>query len=131
MLNKENAIKIIEDINLPLNEYWVTSGAALVIHGVKSATNDVDLGCTTKLLEELIEAGHQYKIEDDGLRTFTMNDSVELFENWFVSKIEIVEGIPVGSIESIKKQKMLLGREKDFIDIKIIDDYIEKFLKAK
>ena len=83
------------------------------------------------MLEKLIEEGHQYKIEDDSLRTLTMNDSVELFENWFVSKIEIVEGIPVGSIESIKKQKMLLGREKDFIDIKIIDDYIEKFLKAK
>ena len=112
-------------MNLPLNEYWVTSGAALVIHGVKDATNDVDLGCTTKLLEQLIEKGYKYKIEEDRLRTLTMNHSVELFENWFVGKVEIIEGIPVGSLESIKKQKIQLGREKDIKDIKIIEDYMK------
>lgn len=64
-------------------------------------------------------------MEEDSLRTLTMNDSVELFENWFVDQIEIYEGMPVGSLESIKKQKIQLGREKDFNDIKIIDDYIK------
>lgn len=125
MLNKENVIKILKKIDLPLDEYWVTSGAALVIHGVKDITNDIDLGCTTKLLEKLIEKGYKYKIEEDSLRTLTMNDSVELFENWFVGQIEILEGILVGSLESIKNQKIQLGRENDFRDNKIIDDYIK------
>lgn len=34
-----------------------------------------------------------------------------------------IDGFPVGSLESIKKQKAQLGREKD---IKLIDEHIYK-----
>lgn len=47
-----------------------------------------------------------------------------MLENWFVDEIEIIDGLPVGSLESIKKQKSGLGREKDINDIKLIDEYI-------
>ncbi|MDT8715351.1 hypothetical protein IAI10_01505 [Clostridium sp. 19966] len=50
MLYKEDIIKILKDVDLPLNEYWITSGAGLVIHGVKETTRDIDLGCTTNLV---------------------------------------------------------------------------------
>ena len=42
MLHKEDIIKVLRDMNLPLGEYWITSGAGLVIHGVKEATRDID-----------------------------------------------------------------------------------------
>jgi len=29
IIYKENIIKILTDMDLPLNEYWITSGAAL------------------------------------------------------------------------------------------------------
>lgn len=35
MLLKETIIKMLYDLNLPASEYWVTSGAGLVLHGVK------------------------------------------------------------------------------------------------
>jgi hypothetical protein len=53
-----------------------------------------------------------------------INDTIELLENWFVDKIVIIDGLPVGSLESIKKQKLELGREKDIKDIRLIDEYI-------
>jgi hypothetical protein len=124
MLYKDNIIKIIKNMNLPLNEYWITSGAGLVIHGVKENTYDIDLGCTTKLLEYFLEKGYKYRVEEDNSRIMEINDSIELIENWFVDEIELIDGLPVGSLNSIKNQKVNLGREKDIKDVKMINEYI-------
>lgn len=125
MLGKEDIIKILKNMELPLNEYWITAGAGLVIHGVKETTNDIDLGCTTHLVELFLKKGCKYIVEKDNTRIVQINDTIEILENWFVDEIVIIDGLPVGSLESIKKQKAQLGREKDIKDIKIIDDYIK------
>ena len=129
MLHKEDIIKTIKAMNLPSNKYWITSGAALVIHDVKADTGDIDLGCTTELFDELLKKGYKYKIADDNTRIMAISESVEILENWFVDEIEIIEDLPIGSLESIKKQKAELGREKDFRDIKLIDEYLKLMAK--
>lgn len=126
MLYKEDIIKILKDMDLPLAEYWITSGAGLVIHGVKETTRDIDLGCTTNLVKHFIKKGCKYKIASDNSKIVEVNDKVEILENWFVDKIIFIDGLPVGSLESIKNQKAQLGREKDIKDIKLIDKYINK-----
>ena len=55
-----------------------------------------------------------------------VNDKIEILENWFVDEIVLIDGLPVGSLESIKKQKSQLGREKDINDIRLIDEYIKE-----
>lgn len=125
MLYKEDIIRILKELDLPLNEYWITSGAGLVIHGVKKYTGDIDLGCTTNLFENYLRRGCQYRILDDNSKIVELNESIELLENWFVDEIEFIEGLPVASLESIKKQKAELGRDKDINDIKLIDEYIK------
>lgn len=126
MLHKKDIIKILKDMGLPSSEYWVTSGAAMVIHGVKECTNDIDLGCTTDLIEKYIKQGCKYRFCDDKLRIVEVNDTVEILENWYVDNIEFIDGLPVATLNSIKKQKTDLGRAKDFEDIKIIDEYMKK-----
>ncbi|WP_035289361.1 hypothetical protein [Clostridium sp. KNHs214] len=126
MLCREDIIKILKNMDLPSNEYWITSGAALVIHGIKEETNDIDLGVTTNLIEHFLNKGCKYSLAEDNSRIVTVNDHIELLENWFVDEIEFIDGLPVGTLESIKKQKAELGREKDSRDIKIIDEYIKK-----
>ncbi len=125
MLGKEDIIKILKNMELPLNEYWITAGAGLVIHGVKETTRDIDLGCTTHLVELFLKKGCKYIVEKDNTRIVQINDTIEILENWFVDEIVVIDGLPVGSLESIKKQKVQLEREKDIKDIKIIDDYIK------
>ncbi|MEG0773880.1 hypothetical protein [Clostridium sp.] len=125
MLHKKDIIKILRDMNLPLGEYWITSGAALVIHGVKETTRDIDLGCTTNLVEQYLRKGCKYIVADDDTKIVEVSDKIEMLENWFVDEIEFIDGLPVGSLESIKKQKSELGREKDINDIKLIDEYIK------
>ncbi|ERI95024.1 hypothetical protein HMPREF1982_00510 [Clostridiales bacterium oral taxon 876 str. F0540] len=58
MLYKEDIVRILKEMNLPLSEYWITSGAALVMHGVKETTRDIDLGGTTSLVEQYIDKRH-------------------------------------------------------------------------
>lgn len=125
MLDKESIIKIIKDLDLTQNEYWITSGAALVIHGIKDSTTDIDLGCTTKLWEYFLQRGYTYRVEEDNSKIMLINDSVEIIKDWFVDEIEYINGLPIGSLESIKKQKAKLGREKDIRDIKLIDEFIK------
>lgn len=126
MLLRKDIIKILKDMNLPLEDFWVTSGAALVIHGVKESTGDIDLGCTTNLAKHFLERGCKYKVTEDNSKIIEVNNELELIENWFVDKIEIIDGLPVASLESIKKQKAKLGREKDIRDIELIDEFMKK-----
>lgn len=125
MLLREDIIQTIKSMNLPSQEYWITSGAALVIHGVKETTRDIDLGCTSILIDKFIKEGCKYRLVEDNSRIVEVTDKIELLENWCVDEILIIESLPVASLESIKKQKSQLGREKDLSDIKLIDDYIK------
>lgn len=126
MLNKQDIIKILKKLNLPKREYWVAAGSALVMHDIKKETRDIDLGCTTYLIDTLISKGHTPIVEDDNTRIIKINGDIEIFENWNVDKIEYIDKIPVGTIESIKMQKLESGREKDLNDIKLIDKFMSK-----
>jgi len=101
------------------NRHKITSGAALVVHGVKETANDIDLGCTKNLWEQLLKKGYKYRVEKDNSRIMAINDFVEVIKEYFVDEIEFIDELPVGSLESIKKQKSKLGREKDIKYIKI------------
>jgi len=37
----------------------------------------------------------------------------------------MIDGFPVATLESLKKQKLEIGREKDLEDIKMIDEFIK------
>lgn len=124
MLDKIDIITILKDANLPINEYWITSGAGMVLHGVKKNTRDIDLGCTTALIELLLKDGYVCKLASDHTRTVTIGNYIEVFENWWVDEQIIVDDLPLATLESIKKQKKALGRDKDLLDIKSIDDFI-------
>jgi hypothetical protein len=124
MLTKLDIITILKDEHLPLEEYWITSGAGMVLHGTKEFTRDIDLGCTTALIEFLIDEGYPCKLASDHARTVTVGNYIEVFENWCVDEIIYVDGLPLATLESIKKQKEVLGRDKDFLDIKLIDEFL-------
>jgi hypothetical protein len=129
MLTKDRIEEIIKAIDFPSDKYWVSSGAGLVLHGVKEATNDVDLGCTLELWSYLLTKG--YTPEEKNPDILIINPLMEVVKDWYVDDIEYLDGIPVASLQSIKKQKLALGREKDFKDIGLIDEYFIKNSSVK
>ena len=130
MLTKKDIIEQIKLQNYPYMEYWVNAGAALVMQGVKSTTRDIDLGCTRKLADFLIQQGAKWSLLEDGVnRRIEAGDTIEIFEDWLskdlISPIVDIGGICVASLECIRQQKVELNRPKDWDDIALIDQFIE------
>jgi len=123
LLTKLEIVNILKTKMYPINEYWVTAGAGLVMHGVRPVTSDIDMGCSTWLVNLLIENGAKWSYLEDGNRRVKPSANIELFENWNADYIEIIDGIPVASLQSIRKQKVELNRKKDWVDIVLIDKF--------
>lgn len=123
MLDKGEIIEILIKLNLPKDQYCVMTGAALVLHGVKQNTRDIDIGCSVELYQSLLEQGYETKQIKEHKGIF-IGDHIEIFGNWHADKMVYIDGVPAADIYSIRNYKKKLGREKDLADIAIIDQYL-------
>ena len=123
---KSEIINQLKSLNFPQNEYWVITGTAMVLYGLREKTHDIDLGCSKTLADKLEKSGYPCILLDDGTRKITIGDNIEIFENWLYDKVEIVEDIPVISLQGLLQMKKSLGRKKDIKDIKLIELALSK-----
>lgn len=110
-------------------EYWVITGGAMVLYGIREESSDIDLGCTAGLANRLEQEGYLYKVTDDGNRWFKLGTDIEVFENWLFDTVDHVDGIPVISVQGLIEMKKDLGREKDLRDIALINDFLARSVK--
>lgn len=120
MLNKEDLVQRLNELPFPKSEYWVVAGGAMVLHGFRPHTHDIDLGCSTLLADSLEQQGFKVLRCADGTRKIIYSAAIEIFENWLEDGVETICGIPVVSAGGLIKMKEKLGREKDFADIALI-----------
>ena len=119
-MNKAEIIEKLRAFPYDPGEYWVLAGGAMVLHGIREETGDIDLGCTTGMADRLEAEGYLYRITPDGNRWFRVGDGMEVFENWIFDRTVRIGGIPVISIPGLIEMKQRLGREKDMKDIELI-----------
>lgn len=118
---KADIIKRITELNYPANDYWLITGGAMVLYGLREATNDIDLGCSKSLADVLEKNGFTITKLSDGTRKITIADDIEIFEDWIFDKAEIRDGVSVISLKGLLEMKKSLGREKDLKDIELIE----------
>lgn len=121
MLTKQLLLRRLEALPFSLEDYWAVAGAAMVLHGFRPRTRDIDLGCSTRLADQLEQQGYPVSRCDDGTRKISYAEDVEIFENWLEGTVETVEGFPVVSVDGLIEMKRKLGREKDLADIALIE----------
>ena len=121
MFDKVTLLQRLRELPFPQQEYWVVAGAAMVLHGFRPRTHDIDLGCSTLLADELEKRGYAVSRCEDGTRRIAYAEDVELFENWLEGTVEIVSGVPVVCVDGLVQMKKALGREKDLADIALIE----------
>ena len=126
MLTRENIIETLREAAFDRNEYWVAAGAAMVLYGIRDVTRDIDLGCTSKLADELEGRGYPSEVLSDGSRRIVFSEEIELFENWIEDQAVLLEGIPAVSLKGLIRMKEKLGREKDRNDILLIKEHLAK-----
>lgn len=126
MLKKADILRILGEYGFSKDEYWVMTGAALVLQGVREETRDIDLGVTRGLFERLKAQGHASLTDKDGDRKIELDEYTEIFPEWRAQALETIEGVPCATLESTMRIKTQLGREKDLRDIERIRAFLEK-----
>ncbi len=106
------------------SQYWVITGGAMVLYGIRDEATDIDLGCTNEMANRLESEGFLHKITPDGNRWFKLGGDIEVFENWLFDTVDLVEGIPVISLCGLLEMKKGLGRPKDRADAELIEGFI-------
>lgn len=124
-MNKNDIINRLEDLNFDKSGYWVLAGSAMVLHGIRPETHDIDLGCSKVFADELEMQGYPTKVMPDGTRRIAYAENVEIFEEWIFDRVTLVDGIPVISLNGLLEIKRSLGREKDLRDNQMIEEFLK------
>ena len=53
MFDQSSLLQQLQALPFSHKEYWVVAGGAMVLHGFRPQTQDIDLGCSTLLADEL------------------------------------------------------------------------------
>lgn len=124
-MNKNEILELLFQFPYSRDDYWLITGSAMVLYGIKEQTSDIDMGCSTVMADQLEKAGYSYEITESGNRWFKYDDKIEIFENWINDTVTEIDGIPVITLQGLLEMKQELGREKDKNDIKQIIDFME------
>lgn len=123
-MTKNDILEYLNQFHYNKQDYWLITGAAMVLYGIKDYTSDIDMGCTTSLADQLEAEGYAYKITESGNRWFTYNEQIEIFENWINDTVTEINGLPVVTLQGLLQMKRELGRKKDLKDIELIQDFM-------
>ncbi len=121
-MNKIEVIKELKKYNLDIKRYIIISGTAMVLHGLKSETPDIDISITPDYEEELLEdyLAVLEHINPNGTFAYMIDDIINFGVNYYSEAKEYIDGFPVQSIDDIIKLKEFLNREKDRKDLKLL-----------
>lgn len=121
-MNKEIIISKIRELDFDVNEYWVIAGAALVLHGLRAETADIDIACTKRLFRKLLFQGYNVEKNELGYRKISLKEDIEIFEEWNVDGVIFIDEIPTANLKGLTEMKTKMGREKDIQDLKLIEE---------
>lgn len=139
-LNRDQIIatykKLLEATTLKPNELWLSSGGALVIHGLRQDAGDIDSGCHQDAFDTAssalgitstpFRANHAYIPEGTpNLIIPQFRADILLEPDTTTDDITVIDGVTVYTLPFLLKQKLALNREKDQNDIAALKRALE------
>ena len=124
-MTRADILERLRALDWPVEDYWLVAGGAMVLYGLRPETHDLDLGCTTARADALAAGVPFEEMSDGSGRRFSVSGDVEVFENWLMDRVELVDGVPVVSLQGLREMKRALGREKDLRDVARIDAFLQ------
>ena len=119
-MKAEDIRQRLPELALDTNEYRINAGGAMVLHGLREETHDLDIWCTKKLGDTLAQRC-DVQVLPDGTRRFVPAPDVEIYENMLPGETVFLNGIPVAPLEDVLALKQQLNREKDRRDIAVLE----------
>lgn len=126
-MNKEELLKLLNNLKIDKEEFWILSSSALVMRGLFSDAGDLDLAVTKKGLEQLKQ---NYNLIQKENGWYIVNDKVEcVLDTKEDYKIEKYFEYNLESLQKYLDYLKTSEREKDKIKYKIVKQEIEKNTK--
>ena len=126
-MKKIELLNLLEELDFPKDEYYVLSGASLVLRGIKEEANDLDL-CISKELFNQIK--NKFNLTDERKNEcgfYKINDNLEIVVDKKEDfKMEIGEKYNLEDLQTILDFKLKRNKPKDQKDIENIKKYLEK-----
>ena len=123
----------VRDLKVPMGEYVIFGSGPICARGLREC-NDIDLFVTKKFWDSIKETNEWKEgITLKGSQNLKKGD-VELIYEWkpgewnvntLIAEAEVIGGLPFAKIERVIEWKKLMAREKDFKDIKLVEDYLK------
>ena len=125
-MDRQEILNQLQAFPYDRSEYWVITGGAMVLYGIREQTADIDLGCSKHLADRLEADGCPFRRTADGKRWFRYGESIEICEEWLHDTVGTVDGFQVISLSGLIEMKREIGREKDRRDIELITAFAER-----
>lgn len=126
-MNKQEVIKLLKKLNLPISDYYVLSSGCLVLYGLRNIANDLDLCVKPELFEKLRV---KYNLKEENKNEcgfYHINDLVEVVVSGkYPFEFDVVEGYQVQKLEQILNSKINSDKPKDKADVENILNYLKK-----
>ena len=122
----ENFLKAVERLRLPKNQFAIFGSGHLSIRNLREA-NDIDLIVKEQLWNEL---SRNYSVMGERLIKIGETEIYKDWKPWFddvnllIDSADIFNGYRFVKLEYLLKWKKEMNREKDKVDIKIIQDFL-------
>ena len=125
-MNKEELVKLLETLNVDLEEFWILSSSALVLRGIYPDAGDLDIAVTNKGLEQLKK---NYNLIQKENGWFIVSDKIECVcdgdKEKLIFKPEKVDKYYVQNIIEYYNYLLSSEREKDKQRIPLVKKYID------
>jgi len=133
MGNFRKLMNKFKELRLPNEEYFVYGSGPLGVRGIREV-NDLDVFVTDDLYEKL-KGEYPQNVKEDKIGigeieicspwTWDWEDSVGDLKT-VMERAELIDGIRFMLLKDLITLKKEMGRQKDFEDIKLIEDYIKQ-----
>lgn len=113
-MNRQEIIRRLRDLKLPKNEYYVLSGASLVLRGIREICSDIDLCISEELFSDVKD---RLKMTPDKLNScnfYQLGDTLEIV----VDKKDHFNLEDIKTILTFKESRNLPKDQQDITNIK-------------
>lgn len=124
-MNKDELIKLIDSLEIDLEEFWILSSSSLVLRDLFPSANDLDIAVTEKGLNQLKQKYELKKSEYTDW--YKVNDKVEcVLDTKEPHKVEKYGKYNLLSLEEYYNFLKNSKREKDKIKFEIVKKELNK-----
>lgn len=126
-MKKVELLNLLEELNFPKDEYYVLSGASLVLRGIREEAGDLDLCISEELFNQIKD---KYELTDEKKNEcgfYKISDNLEVVVDQKEKfKMEEGEKYNLEDLKTILDFKIKRNKPKDQKDIENIKKYLEE-----